>query len=75
MLPCHALRLYFENPVGCLLEQPAGQYIVVQYRPVPRKLYELQALLTHAGQLLSRQGWHKMLGDHRLMRSGHHSES
>ncbi len=61
------LRLYFENPVGRLLEQPVGQYVVVQYRSGPRKLPELQAFLTHAGQLLSRQGWHKLLGDQRLM--------
>jgi hypothetical protein len=53
--------------MGRLLEQSAGQYVVVEYRPCPRKLYELQVLLTHAGQLLSRQGWRKMLGDQRLM--------
>lgn len=66
-MPYSTLRLYFENPVGRLLEQPAGQYVVVQYHAGPRKLHELQAFLTHAGQLLSRQGWHKMLGDQRLM--------
>jgi hypothetical protein len=66
-MPYATLRLYFENPVGRLLEQPVGQYVVVEYRPGPRKLNELQAFLTHAGQLLSRQGWHKLLGDQRLM--------
>jgi hypothetical protein len=66
-MPPATLRLYFENPVGRLLEQPAGQYVVVQYHAGPRKLHELQAFLTHAGQLLSRQGWHKMLGDQRLL--------
>ncbi len=66
-MPYATLRLYYENSVGRLLEQPAGQYVVVQYHPGPRKLNELQAFLTHAGQLLSRQGWHKLLGDQRLM--------
>jgi hypothetical protein len=66
-MPYTTLRLYFENQVGRLLEQPAGQYVVVQYHAGPRKLTDLQAFLTHAGQLLSRQGWHKMLGDQRLM--------
>jgi hypothetical protein len=61
------LRLYFENPVGRLLEQPLGNYIVVEYRAGARKFSEFQAFLTHAGQLLNRQGWHKMLGDQRLM--------
>lgn len=66
-MPYATLRLYFENPVGRLLEQPVGQYVVVEYRPGPRKLNELQAFLTHAKHLLSRQGWHKLLGDQRLM--------
>jgi hypothetical protein len=61
------LRLYFENPVGRLLEQSVGQYVVVEYHAGPRKFNELQAFLTHAGQLLSRQGWHKLLGDQRHM--------
>ena len=66
-MPYAALRLYFENAVGRLLEQPAGQYVVVLYHAGPRKLSDLQAFLTHAGQLLHRQGWHKLLGDQRWM--------
>jgi hypothetical protein len=66
-MPNSTLRVYFENPVGRLLEQSVGQYVVVEYHPGPRKLNELQAFLTHAGQLLSRQGWHKLLGDQRHM--------
>jgi hypothetical protein len=53
-MPYATLRLYFENPVCHLLEQPVEQYIVVEYRPGLRKLHELQVFLTHAGQLLSR---------------------
>jgi hypothetical protein len=66
-MPYAALRLYFENAVGRLLEQPAGQYVVVQYYAGPRQLSDLRAFLTHAGHLLSRQEWHKLLGDQRLM--------
>jgi hypothetical protein len=66
-MPTSALRLYFENPVGRLFEQPAGGYVVVEYHPGPRKLSELQAFLTHAGHLLQRQDWHKLLGDQRHM--------
>jgi hypothetical protein len=41
--------------------------VVVQYHAGPRKLPELQAFLTPAGHLFSRQGWHKLLGDQRLL--------
>jgi len=61
-----ALRLYFENPVGRVLEHPDG-YAVVQYHAGKRKLHHLQAFLTHTGQLLRRNGWNKLLGDQRLM--------
>jgi hypothetical protein len=60
------LRLYFENPVGRILEHPDG-YAVVQYHAGKRKLHHLQAFLTHTGQLLERRGWAKLLGDQRLM--------
>lgn len=33
----------------------------------PRRFSDLQAFLTHAGQLLDRRGWHKLLGDQRWM--------
>lgn len=61
-----SLRLYFENPVGRILEHPDG-YAVVQYKAGPRQLDHLQAFLTHAGRLLQSRGWHKLLGDQRLM--------
>jgi hypothetical protein len=67
-MPDSTLTLYFENSVGRILENPKG-YLVVEYRPGARKLSDLQALLTHAGHALTRQGWHKMLGDQRLMAS------
>ncbi len=44
-----ALRLYFENPVGRRLEQPAGACVVVEYRAGPRQFSDPQAFLTHAG--------------------------
>ena len=66
-MPFSTLRLYFENPVGRLLEQPEGQYVVVEYHAGVRQLLELQAFLTHAGQLLQRHGWYKLLGDQRRM--------
>lgn len=65
-MPFSKLALYFENSVGRLLENDNG-YLVVEYRPGPRKLSDLQALLTHAGNVLARRGWHKLLGDQRLM--------
>ena len=60
------LRLYFENPVGRVMEHPNG-YAYVVYNEGPRKLDHLKAFLTHTGQLLRRQGWNKLLGDQRLM--------
>jgi hypothetical protein len=65
MLP-PSLRLYFENPVGRVLEHPAG-YAVIQYHAGPRRLSDLQAFLHHTGQLLRLRGWHKILGDQRQM--------
>lgn len=59
-------RLYFENPVGRLLEHPDG-YAVVAYNAGQRKLSDMQAFLTHASQLLQARGWRKMLGDQHLM--------
>ena len=58
---------YFENSVGRLLEHPAGHYIAVEYHKGPRQLSELQAFLTHAGLLLARRGWDKLLSQQGLM--------
>lgn len=69
-----SLRLYFENPVGRILEHPDG-YAVVQYKAGSRQLDHLQAFLTHAGRLLRLRGWHKLLGDQRLMASFSEEES
>lgn len=60
------MRLYFENPVGRLLEHPDG-YAIVEYAAGPRDFATFQAFLTHTSQLLRRQQWHKMLADQRLM--------
>jgi hypothetical protein len=56
-------RLYFENPVGRLLEQPVDGYLVVEYHKGPRKLSDLQAFLTEAGQLLALRGWGQLIAD------------
>ncbi|QIX60218.1 hypothetical protein FY528_01130 [Hymenobacter lutimineralis] len=61
-----AMRLYFENPVGRVLEHPDG-YAYIQYHPGPRKLHHLQAFLTHTSQLLRLRNWNKLLGDQRQM--------
>lgn len=58
--------VYFQNPVGRVLEHPDG-YAVVEYAPGPRQLDHLQAFLTHVGQLLRRRGWNRILGDQRAM--------
>ena len=60
------LPVYFENPVGRLLEHPDG-YAIVQYKAEKRQMNELKAFLTHTSQLLLRRGWHKILGDQRVM--------
>jgi hypothetical protein len=61
------LRVYFENPVGRLLEQPIGGYLVVEYFSGPRKLNDLQAFLTQAGQLLALRGWDRLIANHGQM--------
>ncbi|MBH8558948.1 hypothetical protein [Hymenobacter negativus] len=61
------LRVHFRNAAGQLLEQPAGKYIIIEYTSGPRKFADLQTLLGHAKQLLALRGWHKVIGDHRLM--------
>lgn len=65
-MPASASRLYFNNPVGRIMEHPDG-YAHVIYEPGPRRLDYLQAFLTHVGQLLRLRGWHKIFGDQRLM--------
>jgi hypothetical protein len=59
-------KLYFENPVGRVLEHPDG-YVIFQYHAGKRQLSELQALLTHTRNLLVRNNWYRLLGDQRLM--------
>jgi len=60
------MRLYFENPVGRILEHPGG-YVVVEYAAGPRDFATFQAFLTHTSQVLRRHKWHKMLADQRHM--------
>jgi hypothetical protein len=62
MLPAvpTGLHTYFENAVGRLLEHPKEHYILVEYLTGPRQLRELQAFLTHAGQLLAQHGWDRV---------------
>ena len=66
MLSQHNIRLYFENPVGRLLEHP-GNFAIVQYHPGRRALPELQSFLTHTRQLLLSRNWHKLVNDQRHM--------
>jgi hypothetical protein len=66
MLTATALRVYFENPVGRVLEHSDG-YAYVIYNAGARKLDDTKAFLTHTSQLLQRRGWYKLLGDQRLM--------
>ncbi|WP_426062253.1 hypothetical protein [Hymenobacter sp. B1770] len=66
MPPLAPSKLYFENKAGRLLEHADG-YVVVEYKPGPRELADLQALLTHIRNLLDRNHWHRLLGDQRLM--------
>jgi hypothetical protein len=61
-----AFRFYYQNAVARLLEHPHG-YAVVEYQPGARTLTDLQGLLGQLEQLLTRRGWHRVLGDQRLM--------
>ena len=58
--------LYFQNPVARLLEHPQG-YAVVEYRPGPRQLSDLQGLLAQLLRLLTQRRWDRVLADQRLM--------
>jgi hypothetical protein len=60
------LLLYFQNPVGRLLEHPQG-YALVEYLPGPRQLSDLQGLLAQLERLLTQRRWTKVLADQRLM--------
>ncbi|MBD2770054.1 hypothetical protein IC235_19370 [Hymenobacter sp. BT664] len=66
MIPAATPKLYFENPVGRVLEHPDG-YVIFRYNPGKRKLSELQAVLAHTRNLLARNRWNRLLGDQRLM--------
>ena len=59
-LPAH--HVYFENPIGRLLEHPTGLYTSIEYYQGPRQFNDLLAFLTHAGQLLARWGWDTLVG-------------
>ncbi|NVO31004.1 hypothetical protein [Hymenobacter lapidiphilus] len=61
-----ASRLYFNNPVGRVMEHPEG-YAHIIYEPGLRRLDYLQSFLTHTGKLLELRGWNRLLGDQRLM--------
>ena len=49
-----------------MLEHPNG-YIVFAYQPGPGQLRDFQAIITHTGNLLVRNGWYHILGDQRHM--------
>lgn len=68
-MPPVSLRLFFENPAGRLLAQalPKGGYAVVEHHAGPRRFADVQTLLGQTKLLLAKRGWHKLLGDHRLM--------
>lgn len=61
-----ATLFYFQNSVGRLLEHPQG-YAVIEYRPGPRQLADLQGLLAQLVRLLTQRGWDRVLADQRLM--------
>ena len=58
--------LYFENAAVRVLEHPSG-FAIFQYQPGPRALLDLQAALTHLGNLLRQRAWHTVLSDQRRM--------
>jgi hypothetical protein len=58
--------VYFQNAVARLLEHPHG-YAVVEYRPGPRLLTDLQGLLAQLARLLTQRRWNRVLADQRHM--------
>jgi hypothetical protein len=62
-----ATHSYFKNSVGHLLAHPLGHYIAVEYYAGPRQPADLLAFLSHAGQLLARWGWDKLISEHGQM--------
>jgi hypothetical protein len=65
-MPSSTPQLSYENAAGQVLAHPAG-YAQLIYKPGPRSLADLQALITQIGQLLIRHNWYRMLGDQRFM--------
>lgn len=61
-----ALRVYFENAVGRVAEDPAG-FVRLQYHPGPRDASAWHGLMQHTKHLLARQGYGLMLVDQRQM--------
>lgn len=64
------MRLHVANSAGRVFEHPTGRgggYVVVEHAAGPRSFAAVQTLLGHAKQLLALRGWHKLLGDQRLM--------
>jgi hypothetical protein len=59
----HESHSYFKNAVGHLLAHPLGHYIAVEYYAGPRQPADLLAFLSHAGQLLARWGWDKLISE------------
>lgn len=68
-MPPVSMRLLFENPAGQLLAQalPVGGYAVIEHRAGPRRFADVQTLLGQAKLLLAKRGWHKLIGDQRVM--------
>jgi hypothetical protein len=58
--------VYFQNAVARLLEHPHG-YAVVEYQPGPRRLPDLQGLLSQLAHLLTQRRWNRVLADQRQM--------
>jgi len=65
-MPLPTPSLPLENGAGLVLEHPAA-YMLLTYKPGRRTLADLQALITYIGHQLHRNGWHRILGDQRLM--------
>lgn len=60
------LPVVFSNAAGELFEHPSG-YGLIRYRPGKRQGGDIAAMLTQAGALLLRRGWHNLFSDTRQM--------
>lgn len=57
---------YFSNALATIRVHPS-EYVHFTYQAGTRESQDVQAVLTHTGELLVNRQWHRLLNDQRLM--------